>query len=67
MSFPSGADCIGMVESMEPPTVVICQGPPRCMLQNEDAVKAIEAGCVWCRRITLHDDGSETETGPVEA
>jgi hypothetical protein len=52
---------------MSDPQVIVCQGPPRCMLQDDDAVAAIEAGCVWCRRITVHEDGSETESKPGEA
>lgn len=47
--------------------VVCCQGPPRCDLQNDEAIAAQKAGCIWCTRIYLHDDGSETRTGPSEA
>jgi len=47
--------------------VIACQGPPRCELEWEDAIAAMKAGCVWCRRITICDDGSEAEAGPCEA
>jgi hypothetical protein len=51
----------------EEPQVIICQGPPRCSLEGDEAVAAQEAGCVWCRRITLHEDGTETVTEPSAA
>jgi len=47
-----------------PPRVFVCQGPPVCLLQDDDAVKAQIAGCPWCKVITLHADGSETVTEP---
>ncbi len=50
--------------SDEDPMVVCCQGPPRCMLQGDEAEKAIKAGCVWCRRIIVHPDGTETMIEP---
>ena len=48
-------------------SVVACQGPPRCTLEGDEAIAAAIAGCVWCRRVTVHDDGTETVTEPVEA
>ncbi len=48
-------------------TVTVCQGPPRCLLQGDDAVDAAMFGCVWCKRITVYADGSETVREPVEA
>lgn len=47
--------------------VIVCQGPPRCELTGEEAIEAAANGCPWCRRIIVHEDGSETETGPGEA
>jgi hypothetical protein len=47
-------------------TVIVCQGPPRCDLLDDAAVAAMEAGCVWCRRITVHEDYTETVTEPTE-
>lgn len=55
------------MEPEQDPAVIVCQGPPRCSLEGDAAVAAAEAGCVWCRRITVHEDGTETETGPGEA
>ena len=49
------------------PQIIVCQGPPRCSLEGDDAVAAAEAGCPWCRRITLHDDGTETVEEPGNA
>lgn len=52
---------------MSEPVVIVCQGPPRCPLEGDEAVAAQEAGCIWCKRITIHADGTETTTEPVEA
>ena len=49
------------------PVVIVCQGPPRCLLEGDEAIAAQVAGCVWCRRIIVHSDGTETETKPSEA
>jgi hypothetical protein len=46
------------------PVITVCQGPPRCDLKGDDAVAAMESGCPWCERITVHKDGSETTTKP---
>ena len=47
--------------------VICCQGPPRCDLQDEEAVAAQEAGCPWCKRILINEDGDEIVTAPSEA
>lgn len=44
--------------------IVICQGPPKCDLEGDAAYEAQVAGCLWCQRITIDDDGSETVTEP---
>ena len=41
--------------------VIICIGPPVCLLQDDDAVKAQIEGCPHCRRILIGPDGSECE------
>ncbi len=48
-------------------TVHVCAGPPRCSLEGDAAVEAMQAGCVWCRRIFIEADGTEHEIGPHEA
>lgn len=53
--------------SDEDPMVIVCAGPPACLLQGDEVVAAAEGGCVWCRRIIVHRDGTETETGPGHA
>ncbi len=45
-------------------TIKICQGPPRCLLDGDEAVLAAESNCVWCRVIDIYEDGSETRSGP---
>lgn len=47
--------------------VIVCQGPPRCSLEDEEAVAAQVAGCVWCKRIAMSADGSETVQEPGNA
>lgn len=46
------------------PRVIVCQGPPVCLLEGDEAVRAAENGCSWCRRIILHDDMTETVYEP---
>ena len=41
--------------------IIVCAGPPDCLLQGDEAVKAAVAGCPRCRRIIVHADGTETE------
>ena len=45
----------------------ICQGPPRCSLQGDEAVAEQHKGCPWCEVKTIWPDGSETTKKPVEA
>lgn len=41
--------------------VIVCAGPPTCLLQDDDAVANQVAGCPLCRRIVVHGDSTETE------
>lgn len=41
--------------------VVVCAGPPVCMLQAEEADAEMSAGCPLCRRIRIESDGTQTE------
>ena len=45
-------------------SVWVCQGPPRCDLEGDDAVAAQQAGCRFCTEIRIGDDGSETTIAP---
>jgi hypothetical protein len=47
--------------------VIVCQGPPRCALEGDEAVAAADAGCVWCKRILIAPDGSERTIEPGTA
>lgn len=40
-------------------TIWVCQGEPRCSLKGDEALDAQRAGCVWCRRVILDEDGQE--------
>ena len=50
-----------MTDRDNDPMVIVCAGPPECMLMDDAAVENANAGCPRCRRIVLHPDGSETE------
>lgn len=41
--------------------VIVCAGPPTCLLEGDEAVKQAQEGCPRCRRIVIHADGTETE------
>lgn len=47
--------------SEDDPQVIVCAGPPECLLQGDEAIESAQAGCPKCRRIVIHADGSETE------
>ena len=48
-------------------SVWVCQGPPRCDLEGDEAVAAIEAGCPFCKEIRIDKDGNETVIEPGNA
>ena len=48
------------------PCVIVCAGSPVCLLMGDEAITAAQAGCVWCKRIICHPDGSETVIGPPQ-
>lgn len=39
--------------------VIVCAGPPLCLLEDDAAVQAQVVGCEFCKRIIIHPDGSE--------
>lgn len=41
--------------------IIVCAGPPECLLEGDAAVTNAQAGCPKCRRIVIGADGSETE------
>lgn len=49
------------------PCVIVCQGPPVCLLMGDEAMAAQIAGCVWCRRTWIHRDCTETVREPARA
>jgi hypothetical protein len=42
------------------PMVIVCAGPPLCLLAGDAAVAAQQAGCVLCKRIITRPDGTWT-------
>jgi hypothetical protein len=42
-------------------SVIVCRGPPDCLLEDDEAVANQLAGCPMCKRIAVHADGTETE------
>ena len=43
------------------PEIIVCAGPPACLLMGDDAKENMMAGCPMCRHIVVHEDGTETE------
>lgn len=41
--------------------VIVCCGPPDCLLQGDQAVQNQKDGCPLCKRILIRADGTETE------
>lgn len=56
-----------MPRDADDPQVIVCAGPPACLLQGDAAIAAANMGCIWCERITVHADGTETTEGPGHA
>lgn len=50
-----------------PQLIIVCQGPPRCDLMDEEAVAAQKAGCKWCKKIWIDEHGKEFVDEPGEA
>lgn len=50
-----------MTEHDDDPEIIVCAGPPICLLQGDDAVANQLAGCTTCKRIIVRQDGSERE------
>lgn len=48
------------MEAEDHPMITVCAGPPLCELQGDDAERAQRDGCLLCKRIICHPDGSET-------
>jgi len=42
-------------------TVTVCAGPPKCLLEGDEAVKQAQNGCPICLRIFVRPDGTEEE------
>jgi uncharacterized Zn-finger protein len=42
----------------EESVVHICQGPPRCELMGDEAIKAQSDGCPFCDRVFVYADGT---------
>lgn len=49
--------------------VTVCQGPPICskVFHDDEDPEAFTSQCVWCKRITVFDDGSDSVTEPTRA
>ena len=55
-----------MTDDDEDPEIIVCQGPPVCLLEGDAAVEAAQKGCPWCKHIVVHPDGTDTVTDPIE-
>ena len=45
--------------------VIVCQGPPTCPFEGDEAVQNQIDGCPNCRRIVIPADGTEVERPKV--
>ena len=43
------------------PQVIVCAGPPECLLEGDAAVDAANSGCPKCKHILVKPDGSTEE------
>lgn len=55
----------GAVIEAEPVEIIVCQGPPTCALSGMAAYEAQVAGCPWCRREIVAEDGIISTTDPM--
>lgn len=51
---------------LDDPQVIVCAGPPACLLEDKAAEEAQLRGCQLCTRITVHPDGTETVAAPAK-
>lgn len=51
----------GKVMDDDLPEVIVCAGPPICLLMGDAAIENAKAGCPHCRHIVMHHDGEEVE------
>ena len=47
--------------------VIVCAGPPWCALENDAAVEAQKAGCVWCTRYRVTATSDHVVSKPGNA
>ena len=40
--------------------IIVCQGPPVCLLIGNEAIEAARNGCPWCEHILIDEDETET-------
>jgi len=45
--------------------VIVCEGPPKCLLEGDEAIACQQAGCKLCKRITIYYDRTETIVVPI--
>ena len=50
----------------EDPMVIVCAGPPACVLQGDAAIDHQNAGCLMCRRIVVTEDGEHALPAPTK-
>ena len=60
-------DIVAHLEAGDVLTVWVCQGKPRCDLEGDDAIRAQEQGCHFCKRILIDADGVEQTIEPGTA
>lgn len=63
----NGSVVVGVDDDDDIDTVIVCQGPPRCMLEGDEAVQMQKDGCPWCSRVYVDSLGKSTVVEPGEA
>ena len=60
-------ELLAILEASQHTTIFVCQGPPRCDLQGDDAIAAQENDCPFCKKIHIDEQFNETFVEPSEA
>jgi hypothetical protein len=60
-------EVLAILEASSHTTIFICQGPPRCDFDGDEAVAAQKADCPFCKRILIDEDMNETIVEPGTA
>lgn len=46
--------------------IMVCQGPPNCLLEGKEQEDAQEAGCDMCAKLYIDEFGNQTVVNPMD-